>query len=110
VLATSYLESRDRVAVTMTGCEFCSGGDCGSGDCGAGEVAVGATEAVGSFKHSEVFKKMNFIFPAVGSGGFGGFGGGVIEEEVKLLTPICVLSISPPYIPSSLYVRNFPFD
>jgi len=48
-------------------------------------------EVVGSFKHSEVFKKMNFIFPAVGSGGCGGFGGGVIEEEVKFLTPICVL-------------------
>ena len=48
------------MAVTATGCEFCSGGDCGSGDCGA-EVAVGAMEVVGSFKHSEVFKKMNFI-------------------------------------------------
>ena len=76
----------------MTGCEFCSGGDCGSGDYGAGEVAVGAMEAVGSFKHSEVFKKMNFIFPAVGSGGCGGFGGGVIEEEVKFLTPICSIN------------------
>jgi len=93
----------------MTGCEFCSRGDCGSGDCGAGEVAVGAMEVVGSFKHSEVFKKMNFIFPAVGSGGFGG---GVIEEEVKFLTLICVLIISPAYIPSSSYVRKFlfPFD
>jgi len=71
---------------------------------------VGAMEAVGSFKHSEVFKKMNFIFPAVGSGGCGGFGGGVIEEEVKFLTPICVLIISPAYIPSSSYVRNFLFS
>jgi len=64
------------VAVTVTGCEFCSGGDRGSGDCGAGEVVVGAMEVVGSFKHTEVFKKMIFIFAAVGSGGCRGFGGG----------------------------------
>jgi len=72
-----------------------------SGDCGAGEVAVGATEAVGSFKHSEVFKKMNFIFAAVNSGGYGCFGCGGIEEEDKSLAPIYVL------IPSLVYTSKF---
>ena len=92
----------------MTGCEFCSGGDCGSGDCGAGEVAVGAMEMVGSFKHSEVFKKMNFVFAAVGSGGCGGFGGGGFEEEDKFLAPIFVFS-SLPYI-QTFGIFSFPFD
>jgi hypothetical protein len=59
LLATSCLESKDRVAVTVTGCKFCSASDCGSGGCGTGGVAVGAMEVVGPFKHSEVFKKLN---------------------------------------------------
>jgi hypothetical protein len=42
LLAASCLESRARVAVTVTGCEFCSAGDCGSGGCGAGGVEVGS--------------------------------------------------------------------
>jgi hypothetical protein len=50
LLATSCLESRDCVAVAVTGCEFSSVGDCGSGGCGAGGVAVGPMEVVGSLK------------------------------------------------------------
>jgi hypothetical protein len=59
LLATSCLESKDRVSVTVTGCKFCSASDCGSGGCGAGGVAVEAMEVVCPFKHSEVFKKLN---------------------------------------------------
>ena len=77
---------------------------------GAGEVAVGAMEMVSSCKHSEVFKKMNFIFAGVGSGSCGGFGGGGIEEEDKFLPPIYVLIFSLAYIQSSSYVRNFLFS
>jgi len=65
-------------------------------------------ETVSSFKHSEVFKKMNSIFVAVGSGGCGGgFGGGGIEEEVKLLAPIYVLLVSLAYIQGSSHIWNF---
>jgi len=66
---------------------------------------VGAMETVSSFKHSEVFKKMNSIFAAVGSGGCGGgFGGGGIEEEVKLLAPI---HVSLAYIQGSSHIWKF---
>ena len=67
---------------------------------------------VSSFKHSEVFKKMNFIFAGVGSGSCGGFrgGGGGIKEEDKFLAPIYVLIFSLAYIQSSSYVRNFLFS
>jgi len=78
----------DRVAVTVTGCEFYSTDDCGSRDWGAGEVAVGVMERVSSSKHSEVFKKMNFIFAVVGSGGYGGQLGGGGIEEVRFFAPI----------------------
>ena len=65
-------------------------------------------EAVSSFKHNVVFKKMNSIFAAVRSGGCGGgFGGGGTEEEVKFLAPIEVLIFSLAYIQGSSYVRNF---
>jgi hypothetical protein len=63
-------------------------------------------EAVSSFKYSEVFKKMNFIFAAVGSGGFGGGG---IEEEVNFRSDY-VLIFSLAYIQGSSYVRNFLFS
>ena len=56
-------------------------------------------EAVSSFKHTEVLRKMNFIFAAVGSGGFGGgFGSREIEEEDEFLAPIYVLIFSLAYI------------
>ena len=57
-------------------------------------------ETVSFFTHSEVFKKINFIFAAAGCGGCGGgFGGGWIKEEVKFLAPIY-----------ALIVRNFFFS
>ena len=89
------------------GRKFCSAGDCGSGGCGAREVEVGAMEAVSSFKHTEVLRKMNFIFAAVGSGGFGSR---EIEEEDEFLAPIYVLIFSLAYIRRSSYVRNFFFS
>jgi len=73
---------------------------------GAGEAAVGAMEMVSSFKHGEVFKKMNFIFAGVGSGGCGGGG---VEEEDEFLAPI-IFFFSLAYIQSSSYVRNFLFS
>jgi len=97
----------------VTGCEFCSGGDCGSGGCGAGGFAERAMEAVSSFKHIEVFKKMNFIFVAVCSGGFGGsFGGGGIEEEddSSLRFMYCFFLWLYPRFLTRSEIFSFPFD
>jgi hypothetical protein len=102
LLAALHLESRARVAVMVILQRRrlrlrrlrCRG------------VEVGAMEAVSSFKYIEVFKKMNFIFAAVGSGGFGGG----IEEEDEFLAPMDVLFFSLAYVQGSSYVRNFLFS
>jgi len=70
-------------------------------------------ETIGSFKRSEVSKKMNFIFAdwrlwwrSLEAGG--------IEEEVKFLAPIYVLIVSPAYVYARFLIRSeifsFPFD